>query len=62
MARRLMADSPALRQQFNDALAADASFAADPQARLQWWFEHSKYQPKATGRYPIVRVWDKTWK
>jgi len=61
MARRLMADSPELRQQFNAALAADASFAADPQARLQWWYEHSNYAPRATGRYPIVRVWNKTW-
>lgn len=60
MARRLMANSPELRKQFEAALAADASFAADPQARLQWWFERSPYAPRATNRYPIVRVWDAT--
>ncbi|HXE32121.1 MAG TPA: M14 family zinc carboxypeptidase [Terriglobales bacterium] len=60
MARRLMANSPELRQQFQAALAADASFAADPQARLQWWYEHSPYQPRTSNVYPIVRVWDQS--
>ena len=26
-------------------------------ARLQWWYQHSKYEPSDNGRYPIVRVW-----
>ena len=57
IARRMMADSPVLRKQFEDKLAADPKFAADRQARLAWWYEQSKYQPEDTGRYPIVRVW-----
>ena len=59
IARRMMADNPELRKQFESKLAADPQFAADPRARLQWWFQQSKYDPGDTGRYPIVRVWEK---
>jgi murein tripeptide amidase MpaA len=61
IARRMMADQPELRKQFEQKLASDQQFAADPRARLQWWFEQSKYQPEDAGRYPIVRVWEKNW-
>jgi Zinc carboxypeptidase len=61
IARRMMADQPELRKQFEQKLASDPQFAADPAARLRWWFEQSKYQPEDSGRYPIVRVWEKTW-
>ena len=61
IARRMMADSPELRKQFEDKLASDPAFAADPQARLAWWMERSDYMPSSTGRYPVVRVWEKNW-
>ncbi len=61
IARRMMADSPELRKQFEQNLASDPKFAADARARLQWWFEQSKYTPGDNGRYPVVRVWQKTW-
>lgn len=61
IARRMMADSPELRKEFEDRLKSDPQFAADPRARLQWWFEKSKYEPGDAGRYPIVRVWQKSW-
>jgi hypothetical protein len=61
IARRMMADSPELRKQFEERLAADAKFASDRQARLAWWLQHSKYDASDAGRYPIVRVWEKTW-
>jgi hypothetical protein len=61
IARRMMADQPELRKQFEQKLASDPQFAADPSARLRWWFEQSKYQPEDSGRYPIVRVWEKNW-
>ena len=59
IARRMMADSPELRQQFEEKLASDPQFAADRNARLAWWYQRSKYDPGDTGRYPIVRVWEK---
>jgi hypothetical protein len=61
IARRMMADRPELRKQFEQKLASDPQFAGDPAARLRWWFEQSKYQPEDSGRYPIVRVWEKNW-
>jgi hypothetical protein len=61
IARRMMADSPELRKQFEEKLAADPQFAADRTARLQWWFQRSKYEAGDNGRYPIVRVWEKDW-
>jgi hypothetical protein len=57
IARRMMADNPELRKQFEAKLTADPQFAADSRARLQWWFQQSKYEPSDAGRYPIVRVW-----
>ena len=57
IARRMMADHPDLRKQFEAKLATDPQFAADPRARLQWWFQQSKYEPGDSGRYPIARVW-----
>ena len=61
IARRMMADNPELRKQFEAKLASDSQFAADSRARLQWWFQQSKYEPSDAGRYPIVRVWEKGW-
>ncbi len=61
VARRMMADSPELRRQFEAKLAAEPDFAANPRARLQWWFGQSKYEAGDTGRYPIARVWERNW-
>src|SRR5580692_9937922 len=61
IARRVMADFPDLRKEFEAQLAADPKFAADSRARLAWWFAKSKYEPEENGRYPIVRVWEKNW-
>ena len=61
MARMMMGSSPDLKKQFEDLLASDPKFAADPAARLRWWFEHSKYNTVESNTYPIVRVWQKTW-
>jgi hypothetical protein len=57
IARRMMAGNAELRRQFEAKLAADPQFAADSRARLQWWFQQSKYEPSDSGRYPILSVW-----
>jgi hypothetical protein len=61
IARRMMADSRELRKQFEAKLAADPKFAADRQARLEWWLQQSRYDAGDSGRYPIVRVWERNW-
>jgi len=61
IARRMMADSPELRKEFEERVKSDAAFASDARARLTWWMERSKYEPEGAGRYPVLRVWEKTW-
>jgi hypothetical protein len=61
IARKTMADNPELAKEFMAKVASDATFAADRNARLLWWYQHSKYEPSDNGRYPIVRVWEKNW-
>jgi len=61
IARRMMADNPEMRRQFEEILKADPQFAADSRARLQCWFKQAKYETGDTGRYPIARVWEKNW-
>jgi hypothetical protein len=52
MARR----HPQLKAEFDAKLKADAKFAANPRARLQWWYERSPYLEPDKDAYPIVRV------
>jgi hypothetical protein len=61
IARKTMADNPELAKEFLEKVATDPTFAADRNARLLWWYQHSKYEPSDNGRYPIVRVWEKNW-
>jgi hypothetical protein len=61
IARKTMADNPELAKEFLAKVASDTAFAGDRTARLQWWYQHSKYEPSDNGRYPIVRVWEKNW-
>ncbi len=59
MARLMMANSPELKKEFEAKVASDAGFAADPAARLRWWYERSKYEPGDSNAYPVVRVWER---
>jgi len=61
IARKTMADNPEFAKEFLAKVASDTAFAGDRTARLQWWYQHSKYEPSDNGRYPIVRVWEKNW-
>lgn len=61
IARRMAVEQPALLAEFQKKLKSDAAFAADPQARLQWWISQSSYQSPASNRYPVLEVWEKNW-
>lgn len=61
IARRMMAASLELREQFEQRLTTDPEFAADPHARLMWWYRQSRYEDADAGLYPVVRVWEKNW-
>lgn len=57
LARDMLAADPALRDAFRQRLASDAAFAADPQARLGWFFRRSPwYAAQGVGAYPVLRL------
>lgn len=53
MAEQMMADDPSLRAAFEAKLASDAAFAADPDARLGWFYERSPYVDDRYLLYPV---------
>ena len=61
IARRMMADSPALAAEFQKKLADDLTFAGNAQGRLTWWLERSNYQGPTANRYPVALVWEKNF-
>ncbi|KFZ37634.1 carboxypeptidase [Shewanella mangrovi] len=54
MAQRMLAENPQLKAAFAKALA-DPQFAADPQARLRWFYERSPYYDDHYLKYPVYR-------
>jgi murein tripeptide amidase MpaA len=57
LARDMLAKDPALKAQFEKKLHDDATFAADPEARLMFFFEHSPwYSAQHVGEYPVLKL------
>ena len=56
MARAMLAADPELAEAFTAKLETDADFAADPQARLMWFYEKTPYYDTAERLYPIARI------
>lgn len=54
LAERMMKDDPALKAEFEAKLTAYPSFAKDPEARLQWFYERSPFCDREHLRYPIA--------
>jgi hypothetical protein len=55
LAREMLAGDARLREEFKQKLA-DANFAANPRARLQFFYERSPYWDKQKNLYPIGRI------
>ena len=55
LADRMLASDPALKKQFEAKLAADPKFAADPDARLGWFYERTPYYDERFLLYPVGR-------
>jgi murein tripeptide amidase MpaA len=55
MAEKMMADSPALAEEFAAALAADEKLRGDPAARLLWFYKRTPFYDERTRLYPIGR-------
>jgi len=56
LAREMLEKNPALREEYEKKLAADASFAANPHARLQFFYRRSPYWDKQMNLYPVGRI------
>ncbi|MFB0516390.1 MAG: M14 family metallopeptidase [Candidatus Neomarinimicrobiota bacterium] len=55
LARRMLDRDPALKEAFKQQLAQDAEFAANPRARLQWFYERTPYYDQQWRLYPVGR-------
>ncbi len=53
MAEKMLAEDAALKAEFETKLAADAKFAADPTARLQWFYKRSQFYDDRYLLYPV---------
>ena len=57
LARTMLARDPALQAAFTRKLQDDPAFAADPRARLEYFFERSPwYSAQQVGAYPVLRL------
>ena len=57
LARKMMADDPALKAEFEKKIQADPQFAASPRARLEFFYERSPwFQQNRIGEYPVARL------
>lgn len=55
LAERMMAADPALKAAFEAKLASDPAFAADGDARLQWFYERTPFYDDHYRLYPVGR-------
>lgn len=56
LARKMLASDPELRRAFEQRVHTDADFAADPRARLDYFYERSPFWDKQLNVYPVGRV------
>jgi hypothetical protein len=55
LAEKMLAADPALKAEFEARLAADLKFAADPDARLGWFYQRTPYYDDHYKLYPVGR-------
>ena len=53
MAEQMLATDPKLKAAFEAKLGADPEFAADPKARMRWFYERSPYYDDRYLLYPV---------
>jgi hypothetical protein len=56
LAREMMANDRALRQEFEDLLSTDEEFAGSPAARLRFFYKRSPYWDPQMNLYPVGRI------
>jgi hypothetical protein len=58
LAERMLARDPDLRAEFERKLSADATFATDPRARLNWFYVRTPWFDSRWRLYPVAREVD----
>ena len=56
LARDMMAKDPKLKQEFEEQVASDPKFASSPNARLNFFLQHSPWRDDYMNRYPVGRL------
>lgn len=56
LAREMLAADPKLREEFEAKVRTDRAFAADPRARLYFFYERSPYRDRSQNVYPVARI------
>jgi hypothetical protein len=56
VARKMLAADPALKQQFDERVRSDAKFAADPRARLDFFYSRHSAFDRNWNLYPVRRT------
>jgi hypothetical protein len=56
MAREMIEKDPKLKQEFDQRVANDKAFASSPDARLNFFYQHSPYWDDHLGVYPVSRL------
>lgn len=56
LARKMTAENSDLKSEFDAKLAAEEKFAADPRARLNFFYQRSPYWDSELGLYPVWRL------
>lgn len=57
LAREMLSEDPSLKAEFDARLKSDPKFAANPYARLSFFYEHSPwYAANRIGDYPVLRL------
>ena len=57
LARKMMEADPKLKAEFEHKIETDARFAANPQARLEFFYDRSPwFDPQRVGQYPVGRL------
>jgi murein tripeptide amidase MpaA len=56
IARRMLAENPALKREFEAKLAADSTFARDPGARIDFFYRRSPWADPQQNLHPVARA------
>ncbi|ROL74146.1 M14 family metallopeptidase [Pseudomonas vranovensis] len=57
MARKMLAESPELKAEFDSKLKGDKAFAASPSARLHWFYQRTPFYDVNAFVYPVGAVY-----